>query len=52
MQLNVTIAGLTGADPVVCSRNVKLVPDISLDDAIAKVSLKGVLEMSKPNHFL
>lgn len=35
-ELNVTIAGLTGTDPVVCSRNVKLVPDISLDDAMAK----------------
>ncbi|XP_072040165.1 Parkinson disease protein 7 homolog [Amphiura filiformis] len=33
-QLNVTVAGLSGADPVVCSRSVKLVPDKSLDDAV------------------
>ena len=38
-QLNVTVAGLTGADPVVCSRNVKLVPDKSLDDAVKEVSV-------------
>ena len=32
-----TVAGLTGTDPVVCSRNVKLVPDKSLDDAVKEV---------------
>lgn len=31
--MNVTIAGLSGAEPVKCSRNVVVVPDKSLDDA-------------------
>ncbi|XP_014667605.1 PREDICTED: protein deglycase DJ-1-like [Priapulus caudatus] len=31
--VNVTIAGLAGADPVTCSRNVVIKPDTSLDDA-------------------
>ena len=35
-QIDVTIAGLTGKDPVLCSRDVNLVPDVSLDDVEAK----------------
>ena len=31
--IEVTLAGLDGSDPVVCSRNVKLVPDCALADA-------------------
>ena len=29
-----TVAGVHGADPVVCSRNVKLVPDMPLSAAV------------------
>ncbi|XP_046563005.1 Parkinson disease protein 7 homolog [Haliotis rubra] len=32
--IDVTLAGLTGTDPVLCSRQVKVVPDKSLDDAL------------------
>ncbi|XP_046360040.2 Parkinson disease protein 7 homolog [Haliotis rufescens] len=32
--IDVTVAGLTGSDPVLCSRQVKVVPDKSLDDAL------------------
>lgn len=35
-KINVTLAGLEGSDPVVCSRGVKLVPDTSLDEAVLK----------------
>ncbi len=31
-QIDVTIAGLSGKDPVKCSRNVVIVPDTSLDE--------------------
>ena len=31
-----TIAGLEGTDPVVCSRNVVIKPDVSFDEAVAK----------------
>ncbi|XP_045161187.2 Parkinson disease protein 7 homolog [Mercenaria mercenaria] len=34
--IEVTLAGLTGADPVLCSRNVKIVPDAALSDAVSK----------------
>ena len=30
-----TVAGLTGSDPVVCSRKMVIVPDKSLKDAIS-----------------
>ena len=29
-----TVAGLNGIDPVKCSRNVVIKPDISFDDAV------------------
>lgn len=35
-KINVTLAGLEGVDPVVCSRGVKIVPDASLEEAIKK----------------
>ena len=28
-----TVAGLASSDPVLCSRNVKIVPDVALSDA-------------------
>ena len=33
-KINVTLAGLDSAEPVICSRNVRIVPDMSLDDAV------------------
>merc|ERR1712121_241720 len=33
---NVVVAGVNGSGPVKCSREVVLVPDMSLEDAIAK----------------
>ncbi|XP_072174487.1 Parkinson disease protein 7-like [Diadema setosum] len=35
-ELKVTVAGLFGKDPVVCSRNVTIVPDKSLEEAAAE----------------
>jgi len=35
-QIEVTIAGLSGTDPVKCSRNVFICPDTSLQDAVTK----------------
>ncbi|KAK3104938.1 hypothetical protein FSP39_013491 [Pinctada imbricata] len=35
-EIDVTLAGLAGSDPVTCSRNVMIVPDCSLDDAVKK----------------
>ncbi|MED6281131.1 hypothetical protein CHARACLAT_018039 [Characodon lateralis] len=35
----VTVAGLTGKDPVQCSRNVVICPDASLEEASKQVSL-------------
>ena len=29
--INVVLAGVNGLEPVVCSRNVKIVPDVQLD---------------------
>ncbi|KAJ8320669.1 hypothetical protein KUTeg_002256, partial [Tegillarca granosa] len=34
IHIEVTLAGLTGKDAVTCSRNVKLIPDTSLDEAL------------------
>ena len=34
LQIVVTLAGLAGPDPVKCSRNVKIVPDSSLEEAL------------------
>lgn len=34
--MSVTLAGLDGAEPVLCSRQVTLVPDKSLSDALAE----------------
>ncbi|RWS27746.1 Protein DJ-1-like protein [Leptotrombidium deliense] len=48
--VNVTIAGLTGSQPVKCSRNVVIVPDKSLADAKGVydvVMLPGGLEGAK-----
>lgn len=36
-QIKVTIAGLTGKDPVQCSRDVVICPDASLEDAKKQV---------------
>ncbi len=35
-QIDVTVAGVEGTAPVVCSRNVVVQPDVSLDDALKK----------------
>jgi hypothetical protein len=35
-QIAVTIAGLSGTDPVTCSRSVVVCPDTSLQDAVTK----------------
>uniref|UniRef100_A0A8C8DQG3 DJ-1/PfpI domain-containing protein n=1 Tax=Oryzias sinensis TaxID=183150 RepID=A0A8C8DQG3_9TELE len=35
----VTVAGLTGKEPVQCSRNVVICPDTSLEEASKQVSL-------------
>ena len=35
-KINVTLAGLDSADPVECSRKVRIVPDMSLDEAAQK----------------
>lgn len=32
-KINVTLAGLDSAQPVLCSRNVRIVPDMSLEEA-------------------
>lgn len=32
-EVDVTVAGLASSDPVLCSRNVKIVPDVALSDA-------------------
>ncbi|KAL4221027.1 Protein deglycase DJ-1zDJ-1 [Mactra antiquata] len=32
--IDVTVAGLTGTEPVLCSRNVKIVPDTSLGEVV------------------
>jgi protein DJ-1 len=37
--LEVTLAGVAGNDPVVCSRNVRIVPDCVLEQAIGPVDL-------------
>ncbi|CAL4107400.1 unnamed protein product, partial [Meganyctiphanes norvegica] len=41
--VNVTVAGLNGAGPVKCSRDVIIVPDMSLEDAVAKGPYDAVL---------
>ena len=51
-KINVTLAGLDSAEPVICSRNVRIVPDMSLDDAVLRgpydiVVLPGGLGGSK-----
>jgi protein DJ-1 len=35
-QIDVTLAGVEGASPVVCSRNVVIKPDAALSDALSK----------------
>jgi protein DJ-1 len=35
-QIDVTIAGLVGTDPVLCSRNVVIKPDVALSDVAGK----------------
>lgn len=39
VQIAVTVAGLTGKEPVQCSRNVVICPDASLEDASKQVGL-------------
>ena len=51
-KIDVILAGLDSAEPVECSRNVRIVPDMSLDEAVAKgpfdvVVLPGGLGGSK-----
>lgn len=51
-QIAVTIAGLSGTDPVKCSHNVVLCPDTSLQDAVTKapfdvIVLPGGLQGAK-----
>ena len=41
-QIDVTLAGLTGADPVTCSRGVVIKPDTSLDE-VAKNSYDAII---------
>eukprot|EP00123_Amoebidium_parasiticum_P013617 comp22059_c0_seq1/m.32103 comp22059_c0_seq1/g.32103 ORF comp22059_c0_seq1/g.32103 comp22059_c0_seq1/m.32103 type:complete len:190 (-) comp22059_c0_seq1:823-1392(-) len=53
-EVKVTLAGLEGSQPVTCSRNVVIVPDESLDDAIMKgpydmIVLPGGLGGAKAN---
>jgi len=38
-KINVTVAGLQGAQPLVCSRNVVIKPDVALDDISDKVNI-------------
>lgn len=37
VEIAVTVAGLTGKEPVQCSRNVVICPDASLEDASKQV---------------
>ena len=51
-KISVTVAGIDSADPVTCSREVRILPDMSLDDAATKgpydvVVLPGGLGGSK-----
>ena len=51
-KINVILAGLDSAEPVECSRKVRIVPDMSLDEALTKgpfdvVVLPGGLGGSK-----
>ena len=51
-KINVILAGLSSAEPVECSRKVRIVPDMSLDEALTKgpfdvVVLPGGLGGSK-----
>ncbi len=51
-KINVTLAGLDSTEPIVCSRNVRIVPDMSLEEAAQKgpydvVVLPGGLGGSK-----
>jgi len=41
--VDVTLAGLTGNEPVKCSRNVVIIPDTSLDDALTKAPYDAVV---------
>ena len=50
-QIDVTLAGLEGTSPVTCSRNVVLLPDVSLEEAAKKV--RGIsLRMPDLAHLL
>lgn len=42
-QIEVILAGLENADPVICSRHVVLVPDMSLEEALKKVKKAACL---------
>ncbi|XP_062505428.1 Parkinson disease protein 7 homolog isoform X1 [Corticium candelabrum] len=41
--IEVTVAGLDGSEPVLCSRNVRIVPDTSLDAAMHKAPFDAVV---------
>jgi hypothetical protein len=36
-QIDLTLAGVTGPEPVKCSRNVRIIPDTSMEEALKKV---------------
>ena len=42
-QIAVTIAGLSGTDPVKCSRNVVVCPDTSLQAAVTKAPFDAIV---------
>ena len=42
-KIDVTLAGLDGNEPVECSRSVKIVPDVSLDEAVDRGPFDVVL---------
>ncbi|XP_032232371.1 Parkinson disease protein 7 homolog isoform X1 [Nematostella vectensis] len=42
-KVNTVVAGLTGPDPVVCSRQVQVKPDMGLEDALKKVPYDAVI---------
>lgn len=55
IQIDVTVAGVAGKEPVTCSRKVVIVPDVSIDDVSQKEfdvvvcpgGLKGAENLSK-----
>lgn len=53
VEIAVTVAGLTGKEPVQCSRNVVICPDASLEDASKQVgNIKTILWFISPRCIL